>query len=162
MNLQTLTTTLVFLSLAFGFGRADGEDLPNVKKNTSLDSKFIVGSKWKGTVRELKGQEELTTDVLVTVTKREGPQFEGKYAVFSGAFVYAVAGTVERNQVSFKFVKIEKMPTGANNPSAFSLDFSFSKAACKAPIPCNSTAVTPSSLSGSAREAVRLYTINPG
>jgi hypothetical protein len=89
-----------------------------VADNTSedLNAKFATASVWKGTVKEKKGNNELTTDVVVTVSKREGPAFEGTYEVFDGKFIYRIEGSVVKDQVSFKFTKIEKpKDTGRNN-----------------------------------------------
>ena len=121
MCLQMLSVAIVFLTFISEVDASDDvaaktKETPSVKKNATIDSTFVAGSKWKGIVKVLQGQEELTTDLLVTVTKREGSKFQGTYEGFSGARCYLIEGTIERNQVNFKIVKIERMPKGSSNP----------------------------------------------
>lgn len=74
------------------------------------NAKFAEGTVWKGTVKEKRGGADLTFDVVVTVTKRTGDAFKGTYDVSDGKFVYLFEGSVVKDQVSYKFTKVEKQP----------------------------------------------------
>lgn len=75
-----------------------------------VSTKFVEGSVWKGTGKEKRGGAELTFDIVVTVTKRNGKTFEGTYDVSHGKFIYLFVGSVVKDQVSYKFTKVEKQP----------------------------------------------------
>lgn len=74
------------------------------------NAKFAEGTVWKGTGKERRGGTESTFVILVTVTKRTGEAFKGTYDVSDGRFVYQLEGSVVKDQVSYKFTKVEKQP----------------------------------------------------
>jgi hypothetical protein len=77
-------------------------------KADPLDAKFAKNSRWKGTFHERRAAGEISGDVLLMVTKREGNTFEGAYEVSNGKYRYLFEGTIDRGQVTFKFTKLER------------------------------------------------------
>ncbi|QJW96996.1 hypothetical protein [Frigoriglobus tundricola] len=79
-----------------------------VDTSDDLNTKFAEGSVWKGIVKEKRGASDLTVDIVVTVTKREGPAFEGTYQGAEGKFIYEIEGAIMKDKVNFKFTKIQQ------------------------------------------------------
>jgi hypothetical protein len=102
-------------ALADGKGGAD-------TTSEELNAKFATASVWKGTAKEKKGNKEGTTDYVVTVSKREGPAFEGMLETFDGKYICKIEGAVVKDQVNFKITKIEK-PKDAGRTNLNGLEF---------------------------------------
>jgi hypothetical protein len=75
-----------------------------------LNSKFAEGSVWKGTCKEKRGNMDLTFDLAITIATRKGQTFDGRYEVGDGKFVYLIEGALHKDQVTFKFTKVDKHP----------------------------------------------------
>jgi hypothetical protein len=99
------TMLVAAAALASGFSADDKSD---------LDAKFANGSIWKGTVKERKAGKELSTDLVITITKRDGIEFEGNYENFEGANIFSIDGTIDKGILNFTFNKVIK-GEGARN-----------------------------------------------
>ena len=78
------------------------------QKPEDLGEKFAVNSIWKGTAKQKQGGKEVSTDVELTVTKRDGKSFEGVYEDDEGANAVEVKGMLIKNAVEWKITKALK------------------------------------------------------
>ncbi len=76
--------------------------------NDEMNKLFAEGSVWKGIVKEKKGASDLTADIVLALTKREGAEFEGTYQVWDRKFIYLIEGSIAKERVSFKITKVQQ------------------------------------------------------
>jgi uncharacterized protein (TIGR03067 family) len=100
---------------------AELKALATAGTSVDLNEKFAEGSVWMGTVKERRGASDVTADIVVTVTKREGQSFEGTYEGGEGRFLYLIEGSIVREQVNFKLTKIQR-PKGAMTSNLIGLE----------------------------------------
>jgi hypothetical protein len=90
---------VAFMLLLGGLAASDAKGQP--KAGDILEENSV----WKGTASIGK---TVSVDAELSVSERKGKDFKGQYKTENGANVLDVKGTIENDQIKFKYTKIVK------------------------------------------------------